>query len=379
MSARAPHGSARAGRSAVDAGQASTTARPAGGRLHPLGWWAWAGGIAVALTRTTNPVVVLLLLATVVLVVAVHRDDSPWGRAFSAYLVLGGVVIAVRVLFYVLVGVDDASAVVLDLPGVPLPDLLVGVELLGPVHLAGLLGALYGGLRLAALIVTFGAANALANPKRALRCLPASLHHLGTAVVIAVTVTPQLAAAVARVRRAQRLRGLEARGTRAAAARLVPVLQDALDHALALAASMDSRGYARTTTPGGDRRVGAALVVALLAGVLGTYGLLDGATPDWAGLALLAAGAAVAVLASSLAGRRVRRTRYRPDPWRAEEWAVAGCGALAAAAVLVAGALDPAAVSAPLSPPAWPELPPLAALAAVVAAVPAVVRPRSVR
>ncbi|WP_418606656.1 hypothetical protein [Georgenia sp. SUBG003] len=67
--------------------------------------------------------------------------------------------------------------------------------------------------------------------------------------------------------------------------------------------------------------------------MLGTYGLLDGATPDWAGLVLLAVGAAVAVLASALAGRRVRRTRYRPDPWRAEEWAVAGCGALVAAAV----------------------------------------------
>jgi energy-coupling factor transport system permease protein len=349
------------------------------GRLHPLGWWAWAGGVAVALTRTTNPVVVLMLGVAVVLVVAVHRDDSPWARAFGAYLVLGGVVIAVRVLFHVLVGVDDASPVVVDLPGVPLPDWAVGVELLGPVHLSGLLAALYGGLRLAALIVAFGAANALANPKRALRSLPASLHHLGTAVVIAVTVTPQLAAAVGRVRRAQRLRGLDARGPRAATARLVPVLQDALDHALALAASMDSRGYARTTTPGGDRRVGVALVVGLLAAVLGTYGLLDGAAPDWTGPTLLAVGAAVAVLASALAGRRVRRTRYRPDPWRAEEWAVAGCGVLAAACILAGTALEPTAMAAPVSPPTWPTLPLAGALAALAAAAPAVVRPRSVR
>jgi energy-coupling factor transport system permease protein len=247
------------------------------------------------------------------------------------------------------------------------------------VHLAGLLAAIYGGLRLAALIVVFGAANTLANPKRALRCLPASLHHLGTAVVIAVTVTPQLAAAVGRVRRAQRLRGLQTRGPRAAAARLLPVLQDALDHALALAASMDSRGYARTTTPGGDRRVGVALVVGLLATVLGTYGLLDGATPDWTGPTLLAVGAAVAVLASALAGRRVRRTRYRPDPWRAEEWVVTGCGVLAALCVIAGGAWDPTAMSAPVSPPAWPELPLLGAAAALVTVVPAVVRPRSVR
>ncbi|GAA4285649.1 CbiQ family ECF transporter T component [Georgenia daeguensis] len=349
------------------------------GRLHPLGWWAWAGGVAVALTRTTNPVVVVLLAVAVVLVVAVHRDGSPWARAFGAYLVLGGVVITVRLFFYVLVGVDDASPVVVDLPGVPLPEWAVGVELLGPVHLSGLLAALYGGLRLAALIVAFGAANALANPKRALRCLPASLHHLGTAVVIAVTVTPQLASAVGRVRRAQRLRGLDARGPRAAAARLLPVLQDALDHALALAASMDSRGYARTTTPGGDRRVGVALVVALLAAVLGTYGLLDGSMPDWSGPTLLAVGAAVAVLASVLAGRRVHRTRYRPDPWRGEEWVVAGCGVLAAACVVAGAALEPTAMTAPVSPPAWPALPLAGALAALAAATPAVLRPRSVR
>ncbi|KAE8762159.1 CbiQ family ECF transporter T component [Georgenia thermotolerans] len=340
------------------------------GGVHPLAWWAWALGLAVAVSRTTHPLVLALLLAAVVLVVAACRDDSPWARAFPGYLVLGAVIIAVRVVFYVLVGVDGAGPVVLELPTIALPGWVRGIELLGPVHAWGLLEAAVGGLRLAALVVCFGAANALANPKRALRCLPASLHHLGTAVVVAVTVTPQLVAAVARVRRAQRLRGLTGRGPRAAAARLVPVLQDALDHALALAASMDSRGYARAATPGGQRGVGAALLVALGAAALGTYGLLDAAAPRPLTLALLALAAAVAVAASVVAGRRVRRTRYRPDPWQARESVIAAGGAAAGLAVALAAAADPAALAPAAGSPLWWQLPPVAVLAAALALVP---------
>ncbi|MBZ2195884.1 CbiQ family ECF transporter T component [Occultella gossypii] len=347
--------------------------------LHPLAWWAWGAGIAVALTRTQNPLVIALLLAAVTLVVVTRRDDSPWARAFGAYLWLGLVVIAVRVAFYVLVGLPDGSPVLVDLPRIPLPGWVDSIELLGPVHAAGLLGAVYAGLRLAALIITFGAANALANPKRALRCLPASLHHLGTAVVIAVSVTPQLFSAAARVRRAQLLRGLDGRGPRAFAGRLIPVLQDALDQALALAASMDSRGYARGHRPGGDRRVGALLLVALLAGLIGTYGLLDGTAPDWLGPPLLAAGAAVAVVASVLAGRQVRRTRYRPDPWGLPENLVAACGVAVAAAIGLGAALEPDSVSASLSPLTWPTLPLSGVIAAGAAALPAVLPGRSTR
>jgi len=336
-----------------------------------LAWWAWALGLAVAVTRTTNPLMIGLLLAATVLVVVVRRDDSPWARAFGAYLVLGALIVAIRMVFYVLVGLKTGGPVLVDLPSVPLPRWAAGVDLLGPVHASGLLAAAYGGLRLAALIVCFGAANALANPKRALRCLPASLHHLGTAVVIAVTATPQLVTSVVRVRRAQRLRGQEDRGPRSVLACALPVLQDALDRSLALAASMDSRGYARSIPGRSDARTTAALLVALLAAAMGTYGLLDGTSPEWLGLPVLAMGALVAVTGSVLAGRRVQRTRYRPDPWRLQETVVAGCGV--AAALLLVGTLgtEPASLDPSLSPLAWPSVPPTAVLCALLAALPA--------
>ncbi|UNX56407.1 energy-coupling factor transporter transmembrane protein EcfT [Georgenia sp. TF02-10] len=311
-----------------------------------------------------------LLLTAVVAVVLTRRGDSPWGRAFRLYLLLGVAIVVFRMVFYVLVGLKTGGPVLLDLPRVALPDWAAGITLLGPVHTAGLVTAAAGGLQLAVLVVCFGAANALANPKRALRHLPAALHPAGTAVVIAVTVNPQLVSAVARVRRAQRLRGLDRARPREVLARAVPVLQDAMDQALALAASMDSRGYGRR--PAGDRAgaggVGWALLVALLAAVLGVYGLLDGAAPAWLGAGLLAAGAVVAVAASVVAGRRVHRTRYRPEPWGAAATAVAACGVVPA--VLLLAVVDPAALALPVNTLTWPPVPPTAVLAALVAALP---------
>ena len=307
--------------------------------MHPLAWWAWALGLAAAATQETRTPVVFALLVVVVVVVLTRRGSSPWARSFPAYLVLGGCIVAARVLFHVLVGIKGPGTVVLDLPRVTLPEWAVGVQLLGPVTTTGLGDAAAGGLRLATLVVCFGAANALANPKRALRCLPASLHHLGTAVVIAVSMTPQLVSSAADVRRAQRLRGWAPRGMQAVRATAVPVLTDALDRSLALAASMDSRGYARTLRAGSDRRVGALALLALVAAAIGSYGLLGGNRPALGGL-MLGCGALAGAVASVLAGRRVNRTRYRPDPWRTIETVVAACG-VATMALLAVAALTP--------------------------------------
>ena len=52
----------------------------------------------------------------------------------------------------------------------------------------------------------------LANPKRTLRVLPGALYELGVAVVISLTVAPQLVESVQRVRRARKLRGGTRRG-----------------------------------------------------------------------------------------------------------------------------------------------------------------------
>src|SRR5690606_7649899 len=115
----------------------------------------------------------------------------------------------------------------------------------------------------------------------------------------------------------------------------LPVLQDALERSIALAASMDSRGYARVHR-GSSRIVLGLLLVALLGAALGTYALLDGTAPRWLAAPLLVGGGLAAVVASIIASRRVSTTRYRPDVWRSRERVIAGCGvAIAVLAVVV--------------------------------------------
>jgi energy-coupling factor transport system permease protein len=265
---------------------------------HPIAWWVWAAGLAIVTTHTSHALTTGLLIGVIVLVVVSCRVDSPWGRVFPMYLVLAATIVLVRVIFYVLVGIKPSSDVILGLPRIPLPDWAGGIELLGPVSLAGLGAAASAGLALAALILCFGAAIALTDPRRALRSLPASLHLLGTAAVVAVTLSPQIVESWQRVRRAQRLRGLRLRGARAVVATSIPVLEDALDRSLALAASMDSRGYA-SNGHGRSKPVGAIMLGALLAAAIGTYSLLDGTTPSWLGPTLLGVAAAAATLVTA--------------------------------------------------------------------------------
>ena len=83
------------------------------------------------------------------------------------------------------------------------------------MSLEATLSAAVDGLRLATMLCCIGAANALANPKRALRVLPGALYELGMAVVVAISLAPQLIESVQRVARARRLRGGASRGLRA--------------------------------------------------------------------------------------------------------------------------------------------------------------------
>ncbi|MHA3704717.1 CbiQ family ECF transporter T component [Jatrophihabitans sp. YIM 134969] len=353
--------------------------------LHPMAWWAWAIGLAAAASRTTNPLLLLLILAAAAVVVTARRTEAPWARAFRYYLVLGLSVIAIRVVFRVLFGGVTGGGdggttgmhVLFRLWEVPLPAWMAGVHLGGAVTAESLLGAVYDGVRLATLLCCIGAANALANPKRALKAVPGALHEIGVAVVVAVSVAPQLVESVQRVHRARKLRGGGGSGLRALRSIAMPVLQDALERSLLLAAAMDSRGYGRrVAVPAGLRRTTAGLLIAGLLGLcVGAYGVLDGTAPAALGLPALAVGAALCVGGIALGGRRVAVSKYRPDPWRLAEWAVLGCGLTCAVIMIVSSGYDSANLNPSLTPLSWPTLPLLPVLAVVVAALPAVLAP----
>ncbi len=342
-----------------------------------MAWWLWALGLAAAVSRTTNPLLIGVLLAVVTYVVVSRRSRAPWARAFPAYLILALLVVLLRVIFNVILGANDEGHVLFTLPRLALPSWAQGVTLGGPVTAEGLLGAVYEGLRLGALLCCVGAANALANPKRALRSLPPALYEIGSAVVVALTLAPQMVDSVLRVRRARRLRAAPGKGLRAVRAVAVPVLEDALSRSLLLAAAMDSRGYGRSRhVPIGLRRTTSALVLTGLLGLcLGLYGLLDGTAPPQLGVSALAAGIALSGGGLVLGGRRIQRSTYRPDPWRGPEWIVAGCGIVCAGIVLVSSSYDPLLLNPTLDPLSWPDLPLLPLLAVLLGVLPAWLSP----
>ncbi len=344
--------------------------------LHPAAWWIWAAGLATAAIQTTNPVILLLLAAVICFVVAARRSSEVWSRSLLFFLRLGLIVIALRVVITMLFGYRIAGHTIFTIPRVPLPSWAAGVSIGGPVTAEMVLQGLCEGLRLAVVLLAFGAANSLASPYRLLRCLPAVLYETGVAVTVALAYAPELVMTIASVREARRLRGRPVRGFAGLRGLAVPVLEGALDRSLELASSMDSRGYGRrASVPASTRRWGATCTcVGLLFVMLGVFQALS-STSQWVGPGALVAGVGLLGVGIVLSGRRTRRTRYRPDLWRLAEWAVTCSGIAVVVAFAVAGSRQVAGLQVDFYPLAFPTVPPLLCAVVLVGLVPAVVAP----
>lgn len=351
--------------------------------VHPWAWWCWAIGIGIAVSGTTNPLLLGLIATAMIVVVMLRRSDAPWARSVRAYLALSAFVIGMRVFFQIILGSGRGETVIFELPRIPLPEWAAGIQLGGTVTAEALTGTLYDALRLAVMLLAIGAANALANPRQALRSVPAALYEASVAVVIALSVAPQLIESVQRVRRARRLRGDSATSLKALATIAMPVLADAIDRSMALAAGMESRGFARTrglptkgTLP--------LMLSSSMAATIGVFLLLS--TDDWQlACLLLVVGLIGSALGLRLAGRRLQVTSYRPQPWGLRDALIGASGVLTAVIVLglgwlnpdalspaVAGVLDPLALFPTTDPLSWPALsvPMLAVVALALAPLP---------
>jgi energy-coupling factor transport system permease protein len=338
--------------------------------LHPGAWWLWATTLAVAASRTTNP---LLLLAIVVItgyVAAARRPATPWSASYVVFLKIGLLAIAIRVTLFALIGGAPGDHIILRLPVTPLPHWMAGVRLGGPITLEGVLASAYDGLRLGVILCCIGAANALTSPRRLLKSLPGALYEAGVAVTVALAFAPQAVAAVGRLREARKIRGRRDRGVRLIRGLAIPVLEGALDRSVDLAAAMDARGFGRRgASSAGVRRATAALTLGgLLAMVASSYGLIDRGAPGVIGVPLLVAGGLLTAAGFVLGARRGDRTRYRPDPWRSPEWLVSVSGLAAATAVLLGSAADLSPSTYPLVTPTLPLLPFLGLLVALLPA-----------
>ncbi len=344
--------------------------------VHPWAWWGWALCSGAVVSLGTNPVLVLGSVVAIIFVVVSRRTRAPWAKAVKTYLLLAAFVIGFRMVMQILLGRGRGTHLLFTLPSVTLPVWLAGLHIGGPVTLDDLLYTGYDSLRLGGLLIAVGAANALANPRRALKNVPPALHEISTAMVIALAVAPQLIESGQRVRVARRLRGNSARGVRSLVRILVPVLEDAIERSMTLAASMESRGYGRTLS---DRPLGRATSALLLGGmmslVLGSFLLLGVPGALWWALTLLFAGLAAIVVGLRTSGRRLAVSHYRPDPWQWPEDLTVGCGLAALALGLALKATAGASLLPATSPPQWPVAHPLMPVIALLLAFPGIATP----
>lgn len=159
--------------------------------------------------------------------------------------------VAIRVGYRALFGGGGGGGLVLlDLPRIPLAGPFSHVVLLGPITSGGIGNAALSALPVAAVIVVFGVLNSLVDVSRlfANGARRGPLRTVSRALVIAWATFPALLDSVRRVRVAAALRG-----ERTVAALLVPVFEQTIERALALAASMETRGFASTRAVDGAR------------------------------------------------------------------------------------------------------------------------------
>jgi energy-coupling factor transport system permease protein len=346
--------------------------------LHPGAWWVWAGCLAVAAMRTTNVLVLAVVLAVVSFVVSARRQSGPWARSFGAFFKLGIALVIIRLLLAIAFGVRLPGTTLFTVPSFGLPEWASGVTLGGPVTIELVVDAFAQGLRLTAVLVCFGAVNALCSPYRLLRALPAVLYEAGVVVTVAFAFAPQAVVAVGRLREARRLRGRPTKGLRGARGMAIPVLEDALERSVALAASMDSRGYGRRSdlTPRARAVTSVCTAIGLLSACIGVYGVLDAGAPRALALPMVGVGATALAAGLFAKGRHASRTRYRPDSWRAPEAVVAASGVVALVAFVATAAVMPDALQPSSVPLTLPPVPVVAIAGLIVALLPAWVAPR---
>jgi len=327
----------------------------------------WALALALAANWTTNPLILALIAAAATLTVATKKaaDQSGW----ATYWVLAALVFTLRIAYRILFAGYEPGRVLWALPEFHGPGPFRALTILGPLTAEGLYQGFCDGLRLATMILAVGAAGCLADPRRLLAAAPKALKEAGTVLVIAISVLPQLGQSVHRVRRAQKLRPAPGRGPHPIRAIALPVLADALDRSLALAAAMESRGHGHADPL--TRRQRLAAVTAATAGLCllaaGSFAVISAAARQAAGWAVLAAGLAFLMLAMRIFGRRVTATTYRPTPARPADWTLALAGLAAPAALALAGLADPASVLPAIRPLTPPPLPTLAFLGVALA------------
>ncbi|MCU1351834.1 MAG: Cobalt transport protein [Acidimicrobiales bacterium] len=347
--------------------------------FHAVTWLLWAAAAASAVQLAPSPVYVALVLATAALVVEVHRLDSMLSRAFPLLVGAGAAFALLRVVLTALTTHTGShhATVWFTLPHGTLPKILGGFVVGGPIEAAVVLQAAAEGLAIVGIMAAFGAFNAVASHHELLQAAPRAFHEPGLIVTVALAFVPSTLAAVAAVREADRARTGGRVVRRGRLVRLaVPILESGMERAVALAESMDARGFARLPATAADRVAGWLGLGALL-GLGGSFVALVGQRSGVA-LGLGAASLLALVAAIWLASSGNRPTRYRPRRLTRIDYLMGATALLAPAGLVLLGLAHRGGTLrwSATSPLAFPSFSLLPALCIALLAAPAAWPPR---
>ena len=198
--------------------------------------------------RLDNFLISISALIAISLIVKNFKSDGPWAGSFSFALKLSLAIIVFRVFIGIVIGVPVPGTNLFTLPIIPLPDWMAGIRLGGAVTWERVSSTILESFDIATIIVLFGAATSLTNPRALIRSFPPIFYELGMILIISSSLTPQLVGNLKRIRNAQQIRGVSRNRFLAWRQIAMPLLEDSLARSLDLAAAMDARGYGISRT-----------------------------------------------------------------------------------------------------------------------------------
>ena len=155
--------------------------------------------------------------------------------------------VLLRVVYRVVFGGASGNGIlIIDLPRIPLQGPFSHISLFGEITTGGVANAALSALPFAGLILAFGVLSVVVDIRALLArgAVRGPVRTVSRALVVAWGTFPALLESVRRVRVARELRG-----ERSAASLIVPVLEQTVERAIALGASMEVRGFAARRRP----------------------------------------------------------------------------------------------------------------------------------
>ncbi len=344
----------------------SQTAAP---HPHTIALCGWAIGAAVCVHIAANPVYTTIVLLVAVIIVEVHRSATLVAKAFPIIVFISAIFALLRVALTALTthGVGRAWFTLPEL--FTLPRWLGSIRIGGRVELATVLHSMTEAYAIVGFIAVFAAWNATVSHHEVLRMVPRALHDAALVVAIAVAFVPSAVNSFNAIREAERAR-TGGRAVRRGRLRrtVIPVVESAMERAILLSESMDSRGYGHQAVGDGER-----LVAWLCTGGLAAVGVAFVAFVSRAEFVATVAGvlgiAAVAA-AITIASRQSDRTRYRPVPMQRFDYVIVACSFASVATVAVIASASDASMQWSPNRFEFPPVNPLVVFALVLLLAP---------